>query len=135
MVPFWGDLSQNEKLSEIKPPLLKHRNWWDRVKPCFVQYVRPKGRSKTTLTSFLAFFDIFYLINVDKKLTFMDYLPPFSCKRRLWTTPYNTFLSNLSGNQTDWKQKLLDCLKMRIFQNPFCQLFFRWVLYCRIVIL
>ena len=39
---------------------------------------------------FLAFFDklppsvdIFYLVNVDKKSTFMDYLPPSSCKRSL----------------------------------------------------
>ena len=55
-----------------------------------------RGRSKTTLTRFWIFFDhlltphvdIFYLINVDKKLTFLDYLPTTSCKRSLWTTPY-----------------------------------------------
>ena len=65
-----------------------------------------------------------------QKVTFYGlpstYPPPLVnvvCER-----PYNTFLSNLSGNQTDWKQKQWDCLKMRIFQNPFCQLFFRWVL-------
>ena len=41
-----------------------------------------KGGSKTTLTSFLAFLDhlppyvdIFYLINVQKKSTFLNYLP------------------------------------------------------------
>ena len=51
--------------------------------------------SQTTLTSFWLFFttyppfvDIFYLINVDKKSTFLDYLPPSSCKHSLWTTPY-----------------------------------------------
>ena len=32
--------------------------------------------------------DIFYLIKVDKKSIFLDYLPPSSCKRSLWTTPY-----------------------------------------------
>ena len=81
------------------------------------------------LTTYLrTYVDIFYLINLDKKSTFLDYIPLSSCKRSLWTTHYNTFLSNLSGNQTDWKQKQWDCLKMRIFQNPFCQLFFRWVL-------
>ena len=31
--------------------------------------------------------DIFYLVNVDKKATFLDYLPTFSCKRSLWTAP------------------------------------------------
>ena len=46
------------------------------------------------LTSFWHFFDhllpsvdIFYLLNIDKKSTFLDYLPPSSCKRSLWTTP------------------------------------------------
>ena len=29
--------------------------------------------------------DIFYLIKVDKKSTFLDYLPPSSCNRSLWT--------------------------------------------------
>ena len=31
--------------------------------------------------------DIFYLMKVDKKSTFLNYLPPSSCKRSLWTTP------------------------------------------------
>ena len=29
--------------------------------------------------------DIFYLIRVDKKPTFLDYLPTSSCQRSLWT--------------------------------------------------
>ena len=52
------------------------------------------GRSQTTLTNFWLFFDhlppsvdIFYLINVDKKSTFLDYLTPSSCQRSLWTPP------------------------------------------------
>ena len=32
--------------------------------------------------------DIFYLMNIDKKWTFLDHLPPFPCKRSLWTAPY-----------------------------------------------
>ena len=36
-------------------------------------------------------FDIFYLMNVDKKWTFLDHLPPSSCKRSLWTTSYGKF--------------------------------------------
>ena len=42
-----------------------------------------RGRSQTTLTRFWLFFDhlppfvdIFYLMNVDKKSTFLDHLPP-----------------------------------------------------------
>ena len=31
--------------------------------------------------------DILYLINVDKKLTFLDHLPPSSCKRSLLMAP------------------------------------------------
>ena len=49
------------------------------------------GISQTTLTSFKLFFhhyvDIFYLINADKKSTFLDYLPTSSgyvvCERPL----------------------------------------------------
>ena len=44
----------------------------------------------------LAFFDylppsinVFYGIKVYKKLIFFDHLPPSSCKRSLWTPPYN----------------------------------------------
>ena len=51
------------------------------------------GRSQTTLTSLCLFFDplppyvdIFYLINVDKNKTFLDYLPTSPCKCSLWTT-------------------------------------------------
>ena len=47
------------------------------------------------LGKFRAFFDhlppsidIFYPIDVDGRSTFLDYLPPSSCKRSLWTTPY-----------------------------------------------
>ena len=49
------------------------------------------GRSQTTLTSFLSHLppsvDIFYLINVDKKSTCLDYLTPSSCKHSFRTTP------------------------------------------------
>ena len=37
--------------------------------------------------------DIFYLTNVDKKLTFLNYLPTSSCQRSLWTAP-----------KIDWKE-------------------------------
>ena len=53
-----------------------------------------RGRSQTTLTKFCPFcyrlppsVENFLIMNVDKKSTFLDYLPPFSCKRSLWTTP------------------------------------------------
>ena len=53
-----------------------------------------KGSFTNYVDKILAFFDhltpfidIFYLINIDKKLTFLNYLPPSSCKRSLWTTP------------------------------------------------
>ena len=36
--------------------------------------------------------DIFYLINVDKKSTFLDNLPTSSCQRSLWTPPYSLYL-------------------------------------------
>ena len=32
--------------------------------------------------------DIFYLMNIGKKWTFLDHLPPSSYKRSLWTAPY-----------------------------------------------
>ena len=31
--------------------------------------------------------DIFYFMNIDENSTFLNYLPPFSCKHSLWTTP------------------------------------------------
>ena len=41
----------------------------------------------------LASVDIFYLINVDKKLTFLDYLPTSSCQCSLWMPPYNSSMA------------------------------------------
>ena len=38
---------------------------------------------KTTFDHLPPSVDIFYLINVDEESTFLDYLPPFSCKRSL----------------------------------------------------
>ena len=35
------------------------------------------------------FVDIFNLMNVGKKSTFLDYLTPSCCKRSLWTIPYS----------------------------------------------
>ena len=60
----------------------------------FTLVITNRGRSQTALTSFWFFFDylplsvdILFLINIDEKLTFLEYLPPFSCKCSLWTTP------------------------------------------------
>ena len=55
-----------------------------------------RGRSQTTLTSFCLSLTTYpptltfskYLINVDKKSTFLDYLPTSSCQHSLWTPPY-----------------------------------------------
>ena len=55
------------------------------------------GQSQTTLTKFWLllttdnpiYVDIFYLINVDKKLTFLDY---FSCQRSLWMPLYRNWI-------------------------------------------
>ena len=45
------------------------------------------------------FVDIFYLMNVDKKWTFLDYLPTSSCRRSLWTAP-NLISNNLAFRDT-----------------------------------
>ena len=60
------------------------------VSACGDQY---KGSFTNYFDKILASFDhltpsvdIFYLMNIDKKSTFLDYLLPFSCKRSLRTT-------------------------------------------------
>ena len=45
----------------------------NRTKGSFTNYV---GKFLTFLTTYFASVDIIYLINVDKKLTFLDYLVP-----------------------------------------------------------
>ena len=54
-------------------------------------YVVSKGAFTNYVDKLLAFFDhlppyvdIFYLTNVDKKATFLDYLPILSCNRTLF---------------------------------------------------
>ena len=53
-----------------------------------------RGAFTNYVDNILAFFDhlptcfyIFYLINVDERLTFWNYLPTSSCQRSLWTPP------------------------------------------------
>ena len=56
--------------------------------------LRNKGAFTNYVDRFMTFFDhlppyvdIFYLINVDKKSTFLDSLPTSSYQRSLWTPP------------------------------------------------
>ena len=53
-----------------------------------------KGSFTNYVDTILTFFDhlppsvdIFYVMNIDKKWTFLDHLPISSCTRSLWTTP------------------------------------------------
>ena len=69
----------------------KHLRSW---KEDLSNYEFTLGAFTNYVDKFLAFFDhltpcvdIFYLINVDKNKTFLDYLPTSSCKRSLWTPP------------------------------------------------
>ena len=67
-----------------------------------------RGQFTNYVDKFLGFLDhlpplrwhvLFYLITVDKKSTFVDYLPTSSCQRSLWTTPYcKMHLSNGERN-------------------------------------
>ena len=70
-----------------------HRNPQDLVGFVSASYFR--GRSQTTLTSFLFLFlttYVIYFINVDKKSTFFDYSPTSSFQRSLWTPLSVTFI-------------------------------------------
>ena len=64
------------------------------------QETAQRGPFTKYVDKILAFFDhlppcvdIFYGMDIDKKWTFLDYLPTSSCKHSLWTTPCGiTFL-------------------------------------------
>ena len=71
-----------------------------------ITYISFRGRSKTTLTSFWHFWPPtplrwhFLPYKRWQKSTFIDYLPvpPSSCKRCLWTTPYPKCATQMVSN-------------------------------------
>ena len=82
---------------------------WELEGVHFIISVVQSGRSETTLTSVWPFLttsvDIFYLINVEIKSTFLDYLLPSSCKHSLWMAPYHFTVAkklNWRGMEANW---------------------------------
>jgi hypothetical protein len=55
-------------------------------------FIYLRGQVLAFFDHLLPSIDISYLMNVDKKSKILDYLPPSSCKRSLWTThEYSNF--------------------------------------------
>ena len=87
-------------ISAIHQDFLNSKSSLFRFRSVGMSYIIPwKGAFTNYLDEFLAFFDhlppcvdIFYLINIDKNKTFLDYLPTSSCKSSLWTPPNDVYL-------------------------------------------
>ena len=66
-----------------------------------------RGRSQTTFTNFGFFWPPtplrlhFLWYESLQKVNFFDHLPPSSCKRSLWTTPFTELLSQKKGFKGD----------------------------------
>ena len=83
MAPIFGDLSQSEELSEIKPPLVAV--FCMAEKSARLVDSRPKGSFNNYVDRILPFLtpspcvDSFYTLSVDKNRHFLT--PPLACPR------------------------------------------------------